>query len=272
MIRISFLLLFFLIGMPAFSDAYPLTASGKIAWESHKIEIEVNISIPRPDPFTRDKALNEVMTSQDVWIKTALSPLLVTSEKNIGELWVDDPLFPSAPLFETFLNPKGSYFNDTMNALIYRYEIDLIPTIFSYGTNEDPLPLPQTAGYYGGGNYTGLVIYVPPVLPVRGEAEASTLNPALMPRILDEDMRIVVDHTRINRDYLERWGVVRYTNEIQEYFDNERVGAYPCKTMAKEIFGLYHSDIIISQDIAKKLLATPQNRKILEEGRIMIIH
>lgn len=72
-------------------------------------------------------------------------------------------------------------------------------------------------------------------------------------------------------DWVERWGVVAYTESTNEYEWIDRVGNDPLRILARGVFGVLPTDLIISQADADRLLAHPDNRELLREGRILVI-
>ena len=72
-------------------------------------------------------------------------------------------------------------------------------------------------------------------------------------------------------DRLSEWGVFGYTDST-DYLDyKDRVGPTPLLTMARAVFGDYRTDLLIPVDAAEKILATPANRELIRQGRILII-
>jgi len=51
----------------------------------------------------------------------------------------------------------------------------------------------------------------------------------------------------------------------------ERIGTTPLRTRARAVFGIHSTDILLSSETARQLLSRPQNRELLQAGRILII-
>jgi hypothetical protein len=135
-----------------------------------------------------------------------------------------------------------------------------------------PSPFDRYLGFVPAAAYTGLVIYAQGVYPAWGRdgAEAA-LKPCLFPRIYDTDMNPVMDATQADRGKLETWGMVAYSNELDETPFLDRVGANPARTVARGVYGVGDTDIVISRDVARLLLGREENLKMLGEGRILVI-
>ena len=51
----------------------------------------------------------------------------------------------------------------------------------------------------------------------------------------------------------------------------KRIGLFPLRVMAQQVFGRHHCDLILPREAVKKLLCSDNNRNVLKEGRILII-
>jgi hypothetical protein len=115
------------------------------------------------------------------------------------------------------------------------------------------------------------VIYAKGELPLHGTSEMVELRPCLYPEIYDSNMRLVLERLMVNPEAIERWGVAAYTDEVDESPFFERVGPSPLRIMADGAFGSMPTDIKIAADHADRILASENNRRLLTEGRILII-
>ena len=69
----------------------------------------------------------------------------------------------------------------------------------------------------------------------------------------------------------ETWGVMQYTSDLDQEKHRSRVGSYPLYTMAVGLFGVNRTDLILTGETARKLLSREDTRKLLREGRILVI-
>lgn len=135
-----------------------------------------------------------------------------------------------------------------------------------------PSPLERYLGFAPAAAYTGLVVYVQGSYPAWGrEGARAALKPCMFPRIFDNDMNQVFDATQADRTRMSSWGLVAYSNDLDEVPYLGRIGANPLRIVARAVFGTGDSDIVISRDAARLLLSREENLRLLAEGRILVI-
>jgi hypothetical protein len=120
---------------------------------------------------------------------------------------------------------------------------------------------PSYEGYVYSTNFTGVVI----------DARGLGREPALAPRIFDEDHREIYSIALIDKDSFKKWGAVQYTYD--PYYDGyeERIGDRPARFVALKNDSLIETDISLSNDDAQVLLQNDVTRDNLKEGRVIII-
>ena len=111
--------------------------------------------------------------------------------------------------------------------------------------------------------WTGLVVYVPPALAAHGEEGLTSLTRVIYPRILSEDMDILINISP-EGDF-----VIPYLALPERERSQEIVGNAPYRTMARSL--RESRDIIINREDSSRLLASPSGRKLLQEGRVVIL-
>ena len=153
---------------------------------------------------------------------------------------------------------------------IYKYNIfeELIPILI---THTKPEPVPEVISYEPTAGFSGIIIYAASPLPFYGENKSGNLNPAIFPKIFDENMNIVASAEMTDPEYLKEWGFILYIDSFDEKQYEERIGLYPFRTTAEGIFGNNRTDILITEEAAKKILYNKSNRRLINEGRIIVI-
>lgn len=133
-------------------------------------------------------------------------------------------------------------------------------------------PLDRYLGFVPAAAYTGVVIYVQGKHPAYGrDGVEATLKPCLFPRLYDPDMNLVLDATQTDRARLSSWGEVAYSNDLNEVPFLDRVGYSPLRIVARGVYGVADTDIVISREAARMLLSREENLKLLAEGRILVV-
>jgi len=141
------------------------------------------------------------------------------------------------------------------------------------GALEPPRPLipVQTA------DYTGIIIIATEELPVRGRRAQALAEPCLFPKIWDTGMNLIYERNMFeSRDN----PMIRYALEENIFrptpsgLDGElalMAGSNPLRILAREVYGIYPTDLVIDQSDALKILSSENNRRLLREGRVILV-
>ena len=164
--------------------------------------------------------------------------------------------------------------SEDLKSVELRHEIPLYPRVIdSFVRHRTPQEAPRHIGWVPTREFTGIVIYAATPLPVHGTQRSELVQPALLPEIFDTSagMRNVVSPEMVRPNRLREWGVAAYTTSPDEAPFEDRIGLTPLRIRATGVFGIYPTDLIIHENDANLILATEANRRLIEEGRILII-
>ncbi|MBN1836197.1 MAG: hypothetical protein JW820_10130 [Spirochaetales bacterium] len=134
-----------------------------------------------------------------------------------------------------------------------------------------PFPLQPVLGFVPSRPFSGLVIYATGELPAHGKETREQVRPAFFPRLFDEQLNLVLSADMCSPDALRRWGLAAYRYSEDRAADLERVGNFPLRTVARGVFGKNSTDLLLSGEAVRQLLSLEANRKMLQEGRILIV-
>ncbi len=113
--------------------------------------------------------------------------------------------------------------------------------------------------------WTGIVIYAPSGLPVRGSNRLADPVPAFRARILSSELSVLFD-PGIHGAQSLNYRTLDRGNEIDAI-----VGRRPYRAMARALYGQYPCDIILSEDDTLRIMASQSGRRALAEGQISIL-
>ena len=168
-----------------------------------------------------------------------------------------------------------SHLDEDLHALVVRYTFPLFgdgSIIDVFVTRERSVPIRRYLPFAPSKDYTGVVIYAQGKYPSWGEPGVTrSVTPALFPRIYDTDMQLVVDLARMDPVAVVEWGSVGYADTTDEVGYVERVGSDPLRVMARAVFGIASTDVVIPTKTARSLLVREGNRELLRAGRIVLI-
>lgn len=162
--------------------------------------------------------------------------------------------------------------NLEMTSVTRQYTVPIFPDLAQlFIGHRIPFRMERVIEWIPTREFSGVIIYAADPLPHRGTGNTTLLTPALLPEIFDTDLRPILEQDMLDPDSIRNWGVVAYTEDFDEDQWRNRIGAQPLRIMARETFGVVPTDIVISREDADRLLSSLENRRLLQEGRILVI-
>ncbi|HET6488096.1 MAG TPA: hypothetical protein VFH83_16835, partial [Spirochaetia bacterium] len=254
-----------------------LTTTSAVDWAAGALVVDVSKvldpSIPAL-PKAKETAQADIADRLSGILTLALGPVLVDSSHTFGQAVASDPsVFQAVAELVAAVSPRQAALTRDLSTLTVRYSLPF------FGAGGIALPLLPThgvaprrrLGFVATRRYTGVLIYAKGPLSYVGTPETRLAQPALFPRLWDEQMNLVLDKGMCNPDDLGRWGMVGYAQSLDDSA-TLRAGASPLRITARGVFGDNATDIVISDDAAAQLLSLPENIGMLQQGRIVIVY
>jgi hypothetical protein len=257
-------------------EARDIEWSSSFDWETGILELTAVAPIDRSGPnapAAAHRAEEEIAAQLPTAIVDALTTLRVDSRTTLaGELREDPGLYDRLIALSDQATRRITRPDRFLSSLEATYSLDLFPGLPPLLLLEDrPLPFRRILGWVPSGTYTGVVIYAAESLPLHGTDLTTTIEPALFPEIYDESMRELLTREQLDSEFVERWGVAAYTDSLDLSPFANRIGENPKRILARRLFGITPTDLVISSRDARELLASENNRRLLREGRILIV-
>lgn len=129
-------------------------------------------------------------------------------------------------------------------------------------------------------DYTGILIIADEELPVHGRRLSAFTEPCLFPKIWDSEMNLVYERNmfdpalktaRLMVRYAARESVFRPTPSGLDADIEALIGPNPLRIIAGEAFGITPTDPVIAREDALKILSSENNRRLLNEGRVVLV-
>lgn len=119
--------------------------------------------------------------------------------------------------------------------------------------------------------FSGIIIDARGAFPVHGEYVKSEVYACFFPQIWDDQMNSIYEKNIVDPKIVTEKGLVgyHYSDDISLYED--RVGSDPLYIKASQVYGRNRTDPIIKRRDALKLLTVPENIKLLQEGKVVIL-
>jgi len=119
--------------------------------------------------------------------------------------------------------------------------------------------------------YSGIIIDARGSYKIHGEYTESEVYPCFFPTIWDEEMNPILEKDTVKPEIVKTTGLTgyHYSDELSNL--EGRVGSDPLYIRATEVYGRNRTDPIIKRKDALKILSVPENVKLLQEGKIVIL-
>jgi outer membrane protein OmpA-like peptidoglycan-associated protein len=108
-------------------------------------------------------------------------------------------------------------------------------------------------------------------MPVHGEFTREPLSPCLFPRIWSDGMDLLYEKSMVNPPIALQKSIVLYTSTLDEAEYRDRIGTDPLRIIAREVFGTYRTDPVISTSDYLKIVSIPDNFLLLKNANVVII-
>ena len=271
---------------PAFGQEgqIPFDVSASVDWRQGELNAQASFDLAQAGlklPSGRYMGEEILNNAYSQLLERCLLSIPVDSSSTIGDL-LDrrelsleelDTLSRSAVQTPPSLSPD-------LTRMIGRYTIPLekasaLLTRHNQETEPERPLIPVQAA-----DYTGLIIIADTALPVHGRNSRLLAEPCLFPKIWDTDMNLVYEREMANSARTEGTRIVRYATSENIFRPTPSglegdlaafLGPNPLRIIARELFGMNPTDIVIDRSDALKIISTDNNRRILREGRVLLI-
>jgi hypothetical protein len=254
----------------------PLSWTREINWEKNLLTLTIEAPLAESGPNLAAAALaaeRRMDSSLPQIFSQALSAVLIDSRRSFEES-LEDKDFPAQELIALSQRAQKSIplYSRDMRRLTLSYAYSLHDILAPYYVrHKRPRDIPRHISWLPTREYTGIVIYAKGELPVHGENRDALLLPCLFPEIFDEDTNPLLLTDMGDPAWLLTWGSAAYSTSFDEAPWRERIGRTPLRLIAAGLYGKYPTDIKLNAEDAALILANAVNRRLLAEGRILII-
>lgn len=258
-----------------YADEAEVSAEKKVDWESGIVTIDITASTETAwtSPSSRYNMDKLISKRAPVLSAEIISDIPLDSQNTIGSAILNDTaLYGDLLKLPDLVGKTFSTASEDRKSLTVRYNMPVFPFIASMFINRTTAdPVPVDLRYKATADFSGIIIYAAEELPLRGTNRKTMIKPSIFPRLYDENMNIILDMSKVDPVYLEKWGTAGFSGDENREYYGDRVGAFPLRTVATAIFGRNETDLILSDSVIRKILSSEHNRKLLAEGRVMII-
>jgi hypothetical protein len=143
-----------------------------------------------------------------------------------------------------------------------------------------PAEIPRTLSPVPAPAYTGIIIIANGELPVHGKKSAARPAPCLFPKIWDTEMNLIYERNMLEPRNNQNLSMVRYVPAETIFRPGPSglsaelaalTGPRPLRILARGVFGERPTDPIIDRADALLIISSEENRRLLREGRVVIV-
>lgn len=220
-------------------------------------------------PSNHPEALNTLEQELPPLAIKELKTITWNREKSMGEMANTDPGYQSI-LMQITGNMKRNWsrISEDYSSIQAEYSVNLFEAANQYFPAEYAAPeLKAPISWFPQPEdpWSGIVIYLPDKLPLRGTGTRVKAIPALKARILSDSLDVLFDP-----EY-EGYSSLRYYSLENHEQALSVAGRRPYRTMASALYGSLPCDIILSEMDTQSITASESGRQALYDGKIVIL-
>lgn len=276
---VRFALLVALAVLAAQLEAASVTSQGTWDWEKGVFTLTLVTPLPTdPDatpPKRRYLAEQEAQRHvQEEFVRRAGS-LPVASGRTLAEVMAADPAVEAgvAQLGEK-LKFVSSRVDDAYSSLEMVWSANLwtglVPLLNDV---TEPNPVPAMFAWAPSRDFSGLVIFAMGELDWMGTGLKARWIPSVSFRLLNPRGEIIFDPSMSDPALARTWGQAAFSlGKFNEDRWRDRIGFDPLRIVARGVWGARPGDLVLAQDDWDRLLSRDANRKLLAEGRVLVLY
>lgn len=263
-------------GKELIAQVSSLKWKGSIDWQKQVLFLEIEGNGPSSGsnaPAATTALEKRIQETLPRILTTSVTTIQVDSQKTLGEGMEESETLAAQVLLSASKGKAGlPRYSPSLSLISVEYRFPLFEVFGPlFVQHTQPMEVPHVLSWVPSANFSGIVIYAKGELPLFGERRSTRLKPALFPELYMEPMDPVLLLPMGDPSYLGRWGIAAYSSSFDEGPFIERIGYNPLRVFAVGLFGKYPTDIILSREDGYRILSRPNNRRLLKEGRILII-
>lgn len=291
-------------GRSGSDDLAAAKVDGGVDWRSGFVDAIIGIDFAKTGfrlPSGRGKAETLVRDNLPDLVRDKVFAIPLDSRRTIGDCLVSGEI--DAETLDSIIasaTPAGSTFDRKLAVFRTEYRLSLGSLALPFIRHPAPAAPARSLAYKPGRGYSGIVIYADgapadsisremaarkqeekgiverkdsAALPVHGEAAFARLEPALFPKIWDEEMNCVYERNMAAPEAIRERGLVAYAGSGEDIVlkYESRIGQSPLRIVARGVFGTIRCDVVIARDDALSIVGDERNLALLRDARVIFV-
>jgi len=255
--------------------------AGNIEWDTQRINAHVSLDLASAGlrlPAGRTQGEAILRENYLNLIRPAILSIQVDSSSTVGSLLESGELtLPQIDSFALGAVSVAPALSPDMRRMSTSHTIPFAQISSSLIRHSRPSPVIRTLNPVSSARYTGIIIIASESLPVHGMRSTALAEPCLFPKIWDSEMNLIYDRSMLEIRVTE---AVKYSVSRNIFYNHpsglspeirEAIGDRPLRIFASGVFGIKPTDLIIDRSDAMQIISSEENRRLLSQGRIVII-
>ncbi|MDR0449711.1 MAG: polymerase [Treponema sp.] len=257
--------------------------SGELDWEKMEIEARISLDLASAGirlPTGRIQGEELIRAGYPALIQPRILSIPVDSSRTVADYVRSGELSLSRlEAFAWTARFRPPAHSADLSSLSAAYSLKLEDLAAEFLKHSRPAEAPRIIAPPPVADYTGILIIAGEELPLHGTSRSALLQPCLFPKIWDTDMNLIYEKNMLEtRD--GKAPLPRYARTEDLFFPgpsglapglSEAVGERPLRILARGVFGIRPTDPLIDREDAALILSSENNRRLLREGRVMIV-
>ena len=252
-----------------------IEAISSINWITKQFVTNISLDTNKADiqmPSGKKLASTYIKSKMLPLIQPPLLSLFENSENNLSEAVINEDLsldkvyhfIMGGHKTPDVFSKDLKYLNTTNTTNINDIGKLLVRHNYAYNPQKPIDSVPSRA-------FTGIIIDARGAYPVHGEYVKSEVYACFFPQIWDDQMNSIFEKNIVSPKVVMEKGLVAYHYSDDNSLYEDRVGSDPLYIKASQVYGRNRTDPIIKRRDALKILTVPENIKLLQEGKVVIL-
>jgi hypothetical protein len=255
--------------------------SGVLEWDKMEISAQVSLelkSLGLALPTGRTQAEEMIVAEYVALIRPLILSIPVDSSSFVGDHLAEGAFsLYKAENYALSARTTPPAMTANMTGMQADYTISLRFLSAEFIKNPRPAAPPRVLASRSVTAYTGILIIAGGELPLHGTNRKARTLPCLFPKIWDSSMNLIYDKTMLESPETV---MVHYSGEESIFRDSPSglspelaalVGERPLRILAREVYGIRPTDLVIDEEDARNIIASEENRELLRQGRVVIV-
>lgn len=252
-----------------------LTGKSRVDWTLQNFVSDISLDTQKAGfklPANRNAASRRLSIKLPVLVKDPLLSILIDSDTTIDDM-VRGGTVTLEQVTDIIENGKRTVdvFDRDGITLKTTNTINMIEISRFLSRHRYPTAPREPIDVIASRKYSGIIIDARGTLPVHGEYISDNVSPCFYPKIWNTNMDVVFERAMVSLSTIQSNSIVKYDWSEDRSRYEDRVGSDPLFITAEKVYGKNRTDPIIRDDDALRILTIPENRKLLTEGKIVIL-